>query len=179
MASLLLHACCGPCATYTVKSLRERGFEVAAFWYNPNIHPFTEHKRRLEAMQAFAQKANLPLIIGEGYDMIQYFRAVVGHEKDRCVDCYRLRLSKTAIVAQEKGFDAFTTTLLISPYQKHDLLKEISQELGKERGVDFYYEDFRVGFWESQHMAKELELYRQPYCGCLYSEWERYAKVKI
>jgi len=162
-----------------VQFLRQQGLEVRAFWYNPNIHPFMEHQRRLEAMQTLAKKINLPLIISEGYQMIDYFRAVVRHEANRCPDCYRLRLSKTAKVAQEKGYHAFTTTLLISPYQKHEQIKEIGQELAREQGVEFYYEDFRGGFRESQRIARELDLYRQPYCGCVYSEWERYGKVKI
>ncbi|MDD5093774.1 MAG: epoxyqueuosine reductase QueH [Dehalococcoidia bacterium] len=179
VASILLHSCCGPCATYTVKSLREHDFEVSACWYNPNVHPFTEHQKRLESMRALAEKVNLPLTIIEGYDMIDFFRAVVGHESERCADCYRLRLGKTAQLAREKGFDAFTTSLLISPYQKHDLLKEIGEEVGRQNGVEFYYQDFRGGFRESRRMAQELGLYLQKYCGCVYSEWERYGKVKI
>ena len=179
MASILLHCCCGPCATYTVKFLREQGHEVAAFWYNPNIHAYLEHQRRLESMQALAQKMNLPLIMAPGYDLVAYFRAVVGHEGDRCPHCYRLRLKKAAELARDQGFDAFTTTLLISPHQRHRLLHEIGDELGTECGVEFYYQDFRNGFRESQRLARELELYRQKYCGCVYSEWERYGKVKI
>lgn len=179
MGKILLHCCCGPCATYTVNQLREEGFDVTACWYNPNIHPFTEHRNRLEAMRALAFIMELPLIVVEGYDMISYFRAVVGHEGERCGDCFRLRLSKTAEVAREKGFDSFTTTLLISPYQKHELLREVGETVAKEWGVDFYYEDFRPGFRESQRLSRELNLYRQKYCGCIYSEWERFAKVDI
>ena len=179
MASVLLHCCCAPCAISTVNSLREQGHEVTAFWYNPNIHPYLEHQRRLESMQALAQKMDLPLITAEGYEMLAYFRAVVGHEGNRCPDCYRLRLKKTAEVAAENGFAAFTTTLLISPYQKHELLRQIGEEMAGEQGVAFYYQDFRKGFREGQRLAKELELYRQKYCGCVYSEWERYGKVKI
>ena len=179
MASILLHACCGPCSTYVVKSLRDRGFKVTAYWYNPNIHPFTEHQRRLEAMQTFARETNLPLIIAEGYDMLKYFQAIVGHESSRCPDCYLLRLAKTAEVAHERGFDGFTTTLLISPYQDHNLLRELGEKAAKEHKVNFYYEDFRPGFRESHRISKELGLYHQKYCGCVYSEWERYGKVKI
>ncbi len=179
MSSILLHCCCGPCAIEVVNSLREQGHDVTAFWYNPNIHPFLEHQRRLESMQALAQKLDLPLIIEAGYDMVDYFRAVVGHEGDRCPDCYRLRLGRTAEVAREKGFDSFTTTLLSSPYQKHELLRQIGEELAAECRVEFHYQDFRKGFRESHRIARELELYRQKYCGCIYSEWERYGKVKI
>lgn len=176
---LLLHTCCGPCATYTVKHLRQQGFNIATFWYNPNVHPFTEHQHRLEAMRALAKAANLPLIIAEDYEMIQYFRRVVRHEGDRCGYCFRLRLEKTAEVALEKGFELFSTTLLISPYQKHELLREVGDEVGREHGVEFYYEDFRDGFRDSQQASQELGLYHQKYCGCIYSEWERYAKVDI
>jgi hypothetical protein len=152
---------------------------VSGFWYNPNIHPFTEHQLRLQSAQDFAQKANLPLIIREGYEVITYFRKVVGHEGKRCRDCFRLRLSRTASVARERNFDAFSTTLLISPYQDHNLLREIGEEIAREERVSFHYEDLRPGFRESQRMSRELELYRQKYCGCLYSEWERFGKVKI
>jgi predicted adenine nucleotide alpha hydrolase (AANH) superfamily ATPase len=179
MSSILLHTCCAPCATHCVKHLQQDGQDVTAFWYNPNIHPFTEHERRLESVQDFAQKTNLPLIISEGYDVISYFRTVVGHERERCGDCFRLRLSMTALVARMKGFDAFTTTLLISPYQKHELLKEVGEEIARKERVDFLYEDLRPDYNEGRKMSRELDLYRQHYCGCLYSEWERFAKVKI
>ena len=111
--------------------------------------------------------------------MIDFLRAVIGHESSRCSDCYRLRLNKTAGIARERGFDAFTSTLLISPYQDQELIRTIGRQAGKEQGVEFYYQDFREGFRESQQMSRELDLYRQKYCGCIYSEWERYAKVKI
>lgn len=176
MNQLLLHCCCGPCATYTVNRLREEGFQVTAFWYNPNIHPFTEHRSRLEAMRTLAQLMELPLIVEEGYDMIAYFRAVVGHEEERCRDCFKMRLGRTAAVAREKGFTSFTTTLLISPYQKHELLREVGETAAKEQGIDFHYEDFRTGFRESQRLSREPNLYRQKYCGCIYSEWERFGK---
>ena len=179
MASVLLHTCCAPCATYCVKHWQQKGYEVTAFWYNPNIHPFTEHRNRLESVQNFAQTAGIPLIVSEGYDVIRYFREAVGHERERCGHCFRLRLSMTALVARLKGFHAFTTTLLISPYQDHDLLKEVGEEIARKEGVDFLYEDLRSGFKESHSMSKELDLYRQKYCGCLYSEWERFGKVKI
>ena len=179
MKKILLHTCCGPCAICTVKRLRDHGFEVTAFWYNPNVHPFTEYRSRLEAMRTLARAIELPLIVAEGYDMIDYFRAVVGHEGDRCRDCFRLRLKKAAAVAKEKGLDAFTTTLLISPYQKHELLREVGEEVARELGIDFYYGDFRPEFHESHHLSRELDLYRQKYCGCVYSEWERYGKVDI
>jgi len=173
--SLLVHSCCAHCAAYTVNYWREQGYEVSSLWYNPNIHPYTEHQQRLQAMQSLAQEIKLPLIAVEGYDMIAYFRQVVGHEAERCQYCFRLRLAKTAETARHKGFAAFTTTLLISLHQKHDLIREIGNELAREKGVDFLYADLRKRYSDSRHMTKPLALYRQQYCGCVYSEWERHA----
>jgi len=179
MKKLLLHVCCAHCAAYTVDYWREQGYEVSALWYNPNIHPYTEHQNRLEAMKTLTQKMNLPLTISEGYDMIEYFRRVVGHESERCRHCFRLRLSKTAETAREKNFSAFTTTLLISPHQKHELLREIGEELSEEKGIEFLYADLRKHYSDSRHLTKPLDIYRQQYCGCIYSEWERHANIKI
>jgi len=128
-------------------------------------------------MQSLAQELSLPLIENESYDMIAYFRQVVGHEAERCQYCFRLRLSRTAETARQKGFSAFTTTLLVSPHQKHDLLREIGNELAKEKGVDFLYADLRKRYSDSRRMTKGLNLYRQQYCGCVYSEWERFANL--
>jgi predicted adenine nucleotide alpha hydrolase (AANH) superfamily ATPase len=179
MKKLLIHSCCAHCAAYTAEHWRQQGYETSALWYNPNIHPYTEHQHRLEAMQTLAKNMNLPLIVTEGYDIIDYFRQVVGHEAERCQYCFRLRLSKTAETAKTMGFDAFTTTLLISPHQKHDLLQEIGQELAREKGIDFLYADLRKRYSDSRRMTKPLDLYRQQYCGCVYSEWERYANITI
>jgi len=176
MKSVLIHCCCAHCGAYTAAHWREQGYEVSAFWYNPNIHPYTEHRHRLEAVQSLAREADLPLIVAEGYDMIEYFRRVVGHELERCRDCFELRLSRTAEVARQKGFSAFTTTLLISPHQKHRLIREVGDEQAQERGVAFLYADLRKRYSDSRRMTKELNLYRQQYCGCLYSERERYAQ---
>lgn len=172
---LLLHACCGPCAAYPTQQLRREEFAVAAFWYNPNIHPFAEHERRREAMARFAAAAELELRTAEGYDLVPFLRAVAGHESlgERCRICYRLRLERTARAAREGGFDAFSTTLLISPHQDEAALREIGEEVGAAAGVPFYYERFRRGYGERGRQARELGLYLQDYCGCLYSEWER------
>ena len=179
MKSVLIHCCCAHCAAYTVKHWRQQGYEVSALWYNPNIHPYTEHQHRLEAMQSLAQEMNLPLIVTEGYDMTTYFRQVAGHEAERCQYCFRLRLSKTVETALQRSFSAFTTTLLISPQQKHELLHEIGNKLAEEKGIEFLYADFRKRYSNSRHTTKPLNLYRQQYCGCIYSEWERYANPVI
>ena len=179
MKSVLVHSCCAHCAAYTVDYWRQQGYEVSALWYNPNIHPYMEHQHRLEAVKSLAQEVNLPLIVTEGYNIIDYFRQVVGHEAQRCRYCFELRLAKTAETACQMGFSAFTTTLLISPHQKHDLLREIGNRLAKEKSIDFLYADLRKRYSDSRRMTKGLNLYRQQYCGCVYSEWERYANTTI
>jgi len=179
MKGLLIHSCCAHCAAYTIEHWRKQGYEVSALWYNPNIHPYTEHQKRLEAMQTLAEEMNVLLINKGGYDIVDYFRGVVGHEAERCRYCFKLRLSKTSDTAKEMGFDAFTTTLLISPHQKHDLLKEIGEELGKEKGVDYLYADLRKRYSDSRHITKPMDLHRQHYCGCIYSEFERHSDTTI
>ncbi|OGN98420.1 MAG: hypothetical protein A2Y58_02390 [Chloroflexi bacterium RBG_13_51_52] len=178
MKNLLIHVCCAHCAAYTVEHWQHQDYEAEGFWYNPNIHPFTEHQNRLESMKSLAKEINLPLTIAEGYDMPEYFRRVAGHEKERCDKCFELRLSKTAEIAREKGFDAFTTTLLISPHQKHDLIKVIGDKVAAEKGVTFLYADLRKRYSDSRHITKPMDLYRQQYCGCVYSEWERYTQER-
>jgi epoxyqueuosine reductase len=174
-ARILAHVCCAPCATYPVARLRQQGYNVTGFWYNPNIHPFAEHEKRREGLVSFAQIAALPMIWSESYaDMPVFFRAVAGRERsrERCTTCYRLRLQRTAQQAQEGGYDAFTTTLLISPYQDQNLIREIGEELAKAHDIAFYFENFRRGWAERGRLAREYSLYLQRYCGCLYSEWE-------
>lgn len=171
---LLLHICCGPCSTYAIRRLREQGFTVSGFWYNPNIHPFAEHERRRECVRAYAEEVALPMIWWEEYEMPVYFRAVVGHEAfgERCAICYRLRLERTAQLAHQHAFHAFTTTLLISPYQQQVVIRSVGEELASKHGLEFYFENLRRGWCERGHTAREHEMYQQRYCGCVYSEWE-------
>lgn len=178
MANLLVHTCCAPCATGCLEHWQQQGIEITLFWYNPNIHPLAEHQHRLQTLQDYARRMNLPLVAFEGYDVVDYFRAVVGHERERCGYCFRLRLSTTAAIAKLKGFDAFTTTLLISPYQDQQLLKGVGEDVAQKQGVRFAFEDLRPCYNESRRASKELDLYRQKYCGCIYSEWERFSKTK-
>ena len=138
-----------------------------------------EHQNRLEAMKSLAQQIKLPLIIAGGYDMVDYFRQVVGCESERCRYCFKLRLKKTAETAKEQGFINFTTSLLISPHQKHELLRDVGLGLARELGLIFLYADLRKRYSDSRRQTKNLGLYRQQYCGCLYSEWERYTDLKI
>jgi len=179
MKKLLIHSCCAHCAAYTADYWRQQGYEVGALWYNPNIHPYMEHQQRLESMKSLAQEINLPLLIADGYDIIEYFRRVVGHEPQRCRYCFDLRLSKTAETARQNGFGAFTTTLLISPQQEHEIIREVGHKIAGEQGLEFLYADLRKRYSDSRHLTKPLNLYRQQYCGCVYSEWERYTNVRI
>jgi hypothetical protein len=174
MKKVLVHVCCAHCAAYTVEHWRREGYEVGGFWYNPNIHPFMEHQSRLESMKSLAGKINLPLIIAPEYDIIEYFRRVTNHESERCPCCFEIRLTKTAETARAQGYDAFTTTLLISPQQKHEIIAEVGKKVGEAIGVAFLYADLRKRYSDSRHITKPMELYRQQYCGCVYSEWERY-----
>ncbi|HOJ78824.1 MAG TPA: epoxyqueuosine reductase QueH [Bacillota bacterium] len=176
MQPILLHSCCGPCACYTVDNLRETGFEPTLFFYNPNIHPFQEYQRRLEGLQTLAEIKKSSVVHDNEYDLEEFLANVAANPTARCSFCYRMRLKKTALKAKELGVECFSTTLLISPYQNRDLLCQIGAELADEYGLVFIDQDFRPGFRQSQAMAKELNLYRQGYCGCIYSEKERYYK---
>jgi predicted adenine nucleotide alpha hydrolase (AANH) superfamily ATPase len=175
MKSVLVHSCCAHCAAYTLAYWREQGYEVSALWYNPNIHPYLEHRQRLESMRSLAREAGFPLIVHEGYDMVEYFRRVAGHEAERCRYCYELRLERTAEIARERGLGGFTSTLLISPQQQHEAVREIGSRVAERAGVEFLYADLRKRYSDSRRLTKPMELYRQQYCGCVYSEWERYA----
>jgi predicted adenine nucleotide alpha hydrolase (AANH) superfamily ATPase len=175
--SILLHVCCGPCSTYVINRLREEGFEVTGFWYNPNIHPFSEHQKRLASFETYVESVGLPLVQAPGYEMPLFFRLVAGQEVhgERCRLCYEMRLTRAANVAAQEAFDAITTTLLVSPHQSQDMLREIGERVADEHGVQFYFEDFRRGWSERGRLTREHGLHRQQYCGCIYSEWERYA----
>ena len=174
MKSALIHVCCAHCAAYTVDYWRQQGYAVSALWYNPNIHPYQEHRQRLEGMQALAREMDFPLIVDDSYDLMEYFRRVAGHEDERCRHCYDLRLGKAAAIARERGEDAFTSTLLISPQQQHEAIREAGERVAAREGVAFLYADLRKRYSDSRHLTKPMNLYRQQYCGCVYSEWERY-----
>ncbi len=179
MKKVLVHVCCAHCAAYTVEYWRGLSYEVAALWYNPNIHPFTEHRQRLESVESLAKNLDLPLTVAEGYDMVDFLRRVSGRESTRCRYCFEMRLDKTARLAREKGFDGFTTTLLISPHQEHELVREAGETAARGHGVAFLYADLRKRYSDSRHITKPMDLYRQQYCGCIYSEYERYTETKI
>ena len=172
-----MHTCCAPCSVYCIGSLRAEGIEPTVFWYNPNIHPYMEYKARRDCLKDYVESSGVRGIFVEDYGVEKFCKAVVDDIPNRCVKyCYRARLSQTVKHAKEHGFDAFTTTLLVSPYQKHEEIVRICEELAEMSGVQFVYRDFRVGFREGQQKARELGLYMQKYCGCIFSEKERYEK---
>jgi epoxyqueuosine reductase len=175
---LLLHICCAPCTIYPLRALREQGVSVHGFFYNPNIQPYQEFQRRLAALEEFAPSVSLPLLVDGRYELEEFLRQVVFREEQRCRFCYELRLRAAAITAKQGNFDAFTATLLYSRFQKHDLIREIGQHIGQEVGVPFYHADFRPGWQEGVDESKRLGLYRQNYCGCIYSEKDRFYKNK-
>jgi predicted adenine nucleotide alpha hydrolase (AANH) superfamily ATPase len=202
---LLLHACCAPCSVACIESLAEEGERPVLFWYNPNIHPWTEYRNRRDCLQSFAGERGLDLETEDEYGLRAFIReypftgrktggedsAYPGRADPGCADpgridpalgrcafCYRLRLERTAQKAGREGFDAFSTTLLISPYQNHELIRAIGEELAGSYGVVFLYRDFRPRFREGRGKAGELGLYLQKYCGCIFSEEERYLGKK-
>ena len=171
---ILLHICCGPCTIYPLRTLREMGHDLTGYYFNPNIHPYLEYRRREETLTAYAGEKGLPVIRADDYDMEAFFRLIAGREDDRCRLCYTLRLQETARKAKEGGFAGFTTTLLYSKFQKHDIIREVGDRLGREGNIPFLYLDFREGWKEGVRLSRELGMYRQPYCGCIYSEKERF-----
>ncbi|MBO5397496.1 MAG: epoxyqueuosine reductase QueH [Clostridia bacterium] len=172
---LLMHTCCAPCSVYCIDSLRKEGIEPVSYWFNPNIHPFMEYKARRDTLIEYSKMINLELIVDENYGLVEFCKNTVDNLSNRCKEyCYKVRLEQTAKYAKENGYDAFTTTLLVSPYQNHEALKEVASEMAQKYGVEFLYRDFRPGFREGQNKARELGLYMQKYCGCIWSEEMRY-----
>lgn len=170
----LLHVCCGPCALYPVQVLREKG-PVHCLFFNPNIHPLTEYRRRLDCARSFCEENDIPFSVLD-YAPEEYFRAVAGSENDaaaRCSRCWEMRLAATARFARENGCQRFTTTLLVSPYQDIDRIGAIGTAIARAEGVAFYFADLRPGFRRAHAEARARGMYLQNYCGCLFSEIER------
>ncbi len=172
---LLMHTCCAPCSVYCIDSLRKEEIEPTVYWYNPNIHPYMEYKARRDCLKEYTASIGVNAIFEEDYGLDEFCKNVIGDLKNRCVNyCYRVRIEQTAKYAKENGYDCFTTTLLVSPYQKHEELKKVCEEIAEKYGLKFLYRDFRVGFREGQAKAREIGLYMQKYCGCIFSEEIRY-----
>ena len=172
-----MHACCAPCSIYPVECLRKEKIEPTLYFYNPNIHPYMEYRNRRNALEEYSKLMDLNYIIEDEYGLDNFCKNVVNDIPNRCVNyCYRARLSETVKFAKENGYEYFSTTLLVSPYQKHEELKAVCEELAELSGVKFLYRDFRVGFREGQAKARTLGMYMQKYCGCIFSEEDRYKK---
>lgn len=175
---LLLHTCCAPCSVYPVKTLRAEGIEPTLFWYNPNIHPYQEYKLRRNCLKKYAAEIKAELILDDDYGLDNFVCNVNAREGNllrRCEEyCYPLRLKRVFDYAKEHGYDAVSTTLLYSIYQKHDLIIGIMAALAESYGITFLYRDFREGWKEGQETARSIGLYMQKYCGCVYSEEEAF-----
>lgn len=174
MAKLLIHTCCAPCFIAPYKGLIEAGHSVSAFWFNPNIHPLLEYQKRRDTLRDFALKEGFELIEAGDYGLVSFLENTLSDIDSRCGYCYRTRLGAVAKVAKERGFDAFSSTLLYSRYQNHELMKAICYELSALYDIEFYYEDWRKLWQEGIRLSKAEGMYRQQYCGCIFSEEERY-----
>lgn len=175
--NILLHICCAPCAIYPVEELKKEGHRIAGFFYNPNIHPYSEYLKRKAEVEKYSKEIGLNVIYAD-YDIQDYFQYIVYNEtpENRCPVCWWLRLERAAKFAAENGFDAFTTTLLGSIYQDQELIKTLGEDIAKKAGLKFYFKDFQVGFKKAHEIAKKKGMYCQNYCGCLFSEKERLEK---
>lgn len=173
---LLLHTCCAPCSVYPIKVLRSEGMEPTLFWYNPNIHPFLEYMARRDCLKEYAKEVGVKLVMEDVYGLDEFVckvNADKGNLRTRCEEyCYPMRLGRVVEYAAENGYDAVSTTLLYSIYQKHEAVRELMSELSRKYGVEFLYRDFREGWKEGQEEARRVGLYMQKYCGCVYSEEE-------
>jgi predicted adenine nucleotide alpha hydrolase (AANH) superfamily ATPase len=174
---LLLHVCCGPCAAGSLPRLAAEGFAPQGFFYNPNIHPVTELRSRLGACREYAASLGLPMTWRDEYGLVEFVRAVAGREQERCTYCYARRMRETAREAVRRGIGLFSTTLLYSIHQRHHLLRDIAEEAGREAGVAFLYLDLREEWSAGRERWRSTGLYSQAYCGCVYSEMERYLKA--
>ena len=171
---VLLHICCAPCSIYPLQVLDGEGCRVFGFFFNPNIHPYQEYRRRLETVQQFAAHTGLEVIYRDEYDVVSFLRDVVFRESHRCHYCYHLRLDSAAQLAKKSRMDGFTTTLLYSKMQDHEMVRQLGDEAGRRHEIPFIYRELRQGWQEGVQKSKELNLYRQEYCGCIYSEQERF-----
>ena len=172
--SILLHVCCGPCLVYPARVLEGQGTDFTCYFFNPNIHPYREFKKRLNSFKELAEARNYSYIIDRDYGLKMLLRRVVFNEDRRCTLCYQMRLGNVAQQAAEKGLEGFSTTLLYSTYQNHSLIRTQAAKASECHSIPFVYHDFRVGWQQGIDESKGANLYRQSFCGCLFSEQERY-----
>ncbi len=175
MRKMLLHSCCGPCSTVCIERLKDE-YDLTIFYYNPNIEPREEYEKRKTEQKKVCDFFNIPFVDCD-YDNLLWHQAVKGFEKEReggarCEKCFVFRLEKTAQFAKENGFDLFSTTLTVSPYKKTEVVNFAGREVSREIGICFLEESFKKkdGYLRSVALAKELDLYRQHYCGCMFAK---------
>ncbi|MBI4834004.1 MAG: epoxyqueuosine reductase QueH [Planctomycetes bacterium] len=175
---LLLHICCVVCACALADKFRKEGTEVTGYFYNPNIHPFQEFLKRLKAVKTFAEQEKIKVYYDETYGLDSFMGAIgtsaKTHDKERCPKCYRMRLEEAARKAHELGCDEFTSTLIVSPQQNQEIIRKTGEEMANRHNVKFRYEELTGHYLLGKETAKKRMLYRQQYCGCIFSEAERY-----
>jgi predicted adenine nucleotide alpha hydrolase (AANH) superfamily ATPase len=171
---VLLHICCANCAIYPLSVLHDAHHAVTGYFFNHNIHPYQEYLRRLQTTRDYAASIKLPLVCIDEYGLEDFLAQVAQDPAGRCAYCYQSRLQRTAEYAAQHGFNAFTSSLLYSRYQNHTLIRQYGEELSRLYGISFLYQDFRSGWQEGIRISRALGLYRQQYCGCIYSEKDRY-----
>ena len=173
---LLVHTCCAPCFIAPYNQLKDGGIAVSAFWFNPNIHPLLEYQKRRDTLRDFCANENIPLIETDEYGLQTFLLNTLKDITARCTYCYDVRLEAVAKAAAESGYNAFSTTLLYSRYQKHDMIIQTAKAMAAKHGVDFYYQDWRSLWQDGIRLSKEAGMYRQQYCGCIFSEEDRYSE---
>ncbi|MDR2828189.1 MAG: epoxyqueuosine reductase QueH [Acholeplasmatales bacterium] len=174
---LLLHICCAPCSIIPLEYYKNENYEVSGYFYNPNIHPISEHTKRIQTLNDYSKQIGLNVIYDNEYLEDEWLK--LSKDTIRCNFCYQIRLENVFKYACQFGYDAVSTSLLISPYQNHELIKETCEKLASLYNVKFIYKDFRPLFYEGQNKAREYGLYRQKYCGCIFSLFERDNLIKI
>lgn len=184
-AKVLLHSCCAICSGYSIKRLRELGYEPVSYFYNPNIYPSAEYEKRLEAHKRLCSALNCELIV-ENYEQDLYNEVMFGYENhaegsERCTKCFELRLLKTVQKAKKLGINKYTTTISISPHKNFAVLKQVAETFSKYYDTEFLAIDFKKqdGFLQSNLIAKSLDLYRQNYCGCEASMQSAKGKIQV
>ena len=172
MKKILMHVCCAPCFVVPFYRLQDR-YDLTALWFNHNIHPFIEYNSRYQSFIDFVSNETIALIDNGSYGNFEFINKAVFNKENRCFMCYFERLEMTAKKAKENNFDYFSSSLLYSKRQKHEMIKEIGETLAKQHGVEFFYQDFREYWQEGIELSKAKSMYRQKYCGCIFSEMER------
>ena len=176
---VLLHVCCAQCAIGAFEALNEERFEVKGYFHNPNIHPLIEFRRRLKAVKTLRDSMKLDIEYNENYGLREYLGAIAGREYERCHVCYSLRFGAACAKAADEEIGLVTTTLFSSPHQDHGLIAEVGAQEAKKHGVEFLVRDFRPRSESAHEKTKKMKLYRQQYCGCIFSEYERYKDTNL